>query len=457
MSFRSIPAQPTGRAQPGRAAGTRLSGRGLILIRLAWIVLVVCILVYFIASLPQTFVTLLQPCSGAWCTNATGRLTASQMHSLVTAGISLYAYAWSWIVITGAISLVWFGVGGILFWRKSDDWMVLLVALMLISAGADNVTNTLLYSSSFWRIPENGLYLIVSLTLLYTFALFPNGRFVPRWSLWVTLVYPTYVVCYLLFLRPLRIPGWALYDTPINAVTWFGSYTILILAQVYRYFRVSNAVERQQTKWVALGFFVVLVLGLGVTSIGSYLSDQHNGLLYALFSFSSAPFFLIIPLAIGFAMLRSRLWDIDVIINKALVYGLLSALLAAVYAGLIIGLQFLLGGIIKQNNDVAIVVSTLAIAALFQPLRSRIQRVIDHRFYRRKYDAARTLASFSATLRTEVDLPTLSEHPVRVVEETMQPTSVSLWLRPPAQRGNQRALAKYEPNATSSPARQSQS
>ena len=314
--------------------------------------------------------------------------------------------------------------------------VVPMVMFLLISVGADNVTNTLLYSSSFWRIPEHGLYLIVSLTLLYTFALFPNGRFVPRWSLWVSLVYPTYVVCYLLFLRPLRVPGWALYYTPINAVTWFGSYTILILAQVYRYFRVSNAVERQQTKWVALGFFVVLVSGLVALSLGSYLSDQHNGLPYALFSLSSAPFYLIIPLSIGFAMLRSRLWDIDIIINKALVYGLLSALLAAVYAGLIIGLQFLLGGIIKQNNDVAIVVSTLVIAALFQPLRSRIQHVIDQRFYRRRYDAARTLASFSATLRTEVDLATLSEHLVAVVEETMQPASVSLWLRPPAQRGH---------------------
>jgi hypothetical protein len=434
MSFRSVPAHLAERAQPGRIVDTRLSGRWLTLARIIWIALVVCILVYFIASLPETFVTIHQPCVGVWCTNATGRLTASQMHTLVKAGISLDAYAWSFLIFNGVAALVWFGVAGILFWRKSDDWMVLLVALMLISVGADNVTNTLLYSPSFWRIPEHGLYLIVSLTLLNTFALFPNGRFVPRWSLWVTLVYPTYIVCYLLFLRPLRVPGWALYHTPINAVTWFGSYTILILAQVYRYFRVSNAVERQQTKWVALGFFVVLVLGLVAVSLGGYLSDQHYGLLYALFGLGSAPFFLIIPLSIGFAMLRSRLWDIDIIINKALVYGLLTALLAAVYAGLIIGLQFLLGGIIKQNNDVAVVVSTLAIAALFGPFRRRIQQIIDRRFYRRKYDASRTLEAFSATLRNEVDLAMLSEHLMRVVEETMQPAHVSLWLSKDAQR-----------------------
>jgi hypothetical protein len=107
-------------------------------------------------------------------------------------------------------------------------------------------------------------------------------------------------------------------------------------------------------------------------------------------------------------------------------------LLTAVYAGLVLGLQALLGGLLHQTNALALVVSTLAIAALFQPLRHRIQAVIDRRFYRRKYDAEKILAAFSATLRQEVDLATLSEHLVGVVQETMQPASVSLWLRPPA-------------------------
>jgi len=445
MSSQSVPAHPTERARLGGAAGTRLSGSRLILVRAAWITLVVCILGYFIASLPQTFVTLHQPCTGAWCTNATGRLTVSQMQSLAQAGISLNTYAWSWLVFTLVTTLVWFAVGGILFWRKSDDWMVLLVALMLISQGADTVTNTLLYSSSFWRFPEYILYLIVSLTILYTFALFPSGRFVPRWSLWVTLVYPTYIVCYLLFLRPLRVPGWALYYSPINAVTWFGSWAILTLAQLYRYFRVSNVVERQQTKWVALGFFVVLVGSLVWVSLGSYLSSQHNGLPYALGNIVSSIFVLSLPLSIGFAMLRSRLWDIDIIINKALVYGLLTALLAAVYAGLVLGLQALFSGLLHQTNAIALVVSTLAIFTLFQPLRRRIQNIIDKSFYRRKYDAAKTLAAFSATLRNEVDLEQLMEQLLTVVQETMQPASVSLWLRSP-QRHTEEPRRLEKPN-----------
>src|SRR5579859_5076582 len=198
-------------------------------------------------------------CVGDWCTNATGRLTADQIRSLMKVGISLDTYAWSWLIITGAASLVWFGVGGVLFWRKSDDWMVLLVAFMLVSQGADNLTNALLYSSSPWRFAEFGFYIIAGQSILCTFALFPNGRTVPRWGLWFTLIYLLSIVCYILFLRPLRLPGWSVFHSPINAVAWFGSFTILALAQLYRYFRVSGTVERQQTKWVALGFFVLLI------------------------------------------------------------------------------------------------------------------------------------------------------------------------------------------------------
>ncbi len=149
------------------------------------------------------------------------------------------------------------------------------------------------------------------------------------------------------------------------------------------------------------------------------------------FNMVSTFLLLFVPLSFGFAMLRSRLWEIDVLINRTLVYGTLTASLALVYVGLVIGLQALLRSIISHDSGVAIVISTLAIYWLFQPLRRRIQAIIDRRFYRSKYNAAKTVEAFSATLRQEVDLDQLREQLLAVVHETIQPTFVSLWLRPP--------------------------
>jgi hypothetical protein len=134
------------------------------------------------------------------------------------------------------------------------------------------------------------------------------------------------------------------------------------------------------------------------------------------------------------AILRHRLWDIDLLINRALVYGSLSATLALTYVGSVVLLQGLVRTLTGQDSELAIIASTLAIAGLFQPLRRVLQSFIDRRFYRRKYDAARTLETFSARLRDEVDLSTLTAELVGVVDDTMRPSSVSLWIRPPSSK-----------------------
>jgi hypothetical protein len=221
----------------------------------------------------------------------------------------------------------------------------------------------------------------------------------------------------------------------------------LVVVQLYRYHFVSTLVQRQQTKWVVFGSSItiveVLVASLLLRVFPSLVPSGFDSHLLDVVGFTLALF--LTSLSLAMAILRSNLWDIDILINRTLVYGTLTGILALVYVGLVIGLQALLRGIISQGSSVAIVISTLAIAALIQPLRRRIQRLIDRRFYRRKYDAAKTVAAFSSTLRSEVDLNQLREHLLAVVQETMQPAHVSLWLRPPEREGTQRSPWRATP------------
>jgi hypothetical protein len=211
-------------------------------------------------------------------------------------------------------------------------------------------------------------------------------------------------------------------------VLW-GSFPV---AQIYRYARVSDPVQRQQTKWVVFGV-AVAVAGVLTTifTVGAAIDlrpDEVGKRMLSMLLMDA--FVLLVPLSIGVAVLRSRLFDIDVLINRTLVYGALTAMLVGVYLGGVVLLQGAFRALTGQESQLAIVASTLAIAALFQPLRRRIQGFIDRRFYRRKYDAAKTLAEFGSRLRDETDLGTLGEDLVGVVRETMQPAHVSLWLRP---------------------------
>ncbi len=212
-------------------------------------------------------------------------------------------------------------------------------------------------------------------------------------------------------------------------------YGGLVGVQIYRYVRVSSYSQRQQTKWVVFGFAGLLGLDLLYALIGMLFPElAAPDSTYQLINATLPSItYMLFPLSVGIAILRSRLWDIDVIIRRTLVYTILTLILALIYVGLVFALGALLRSLFgeQQQNPLVIVASTLIIAALFQPFRQFLQRFIDRRFYRSKYDAARTLTNFAATLRSEVDLEQLSDHLVTVVQETMQPSSVSLWLRQP--------------------------
>ena len=428
----------------------RLQGRWLLLARVGWVALVVLTLAIFFASLP-VYVALLQtPCVGTACAVASGQLSAGQVGALKGMSLSLGDYAGFTVAITFAQVVVCVVVSTVIVWRRSHDRMALLVALLLVTFGPMIATSTIQASPSPWQVPNQCLFFLANALFVLVFLLFPTGQFVPHWMRWALIVLLPGLVP-LAFLAPLTLTtplGW------LVVLVFLGALATLVVVQVHRYRRVSSPLERQQTKWVVFGLAVLVTLGFGgevPPLLIPTLADPNSpsGSLYQLAVGTIITCLgLLIPLSFGFAMLRYRLWEIDVLINRTLVYGALTIILTGVYIGLVIGLQALLRGFISQDNGVAIVLSTLIIAALFQPLRQSIQRIIDRRFYRSKYDAAKTVAAFSATLRQEVDLSQLREQLLAVVQETMQPTHVSLWLRPTQQNTNHKPWRANPPGSS---------
>jgi len=216
-------------------------------------------------------------------------------------------------------------------------------------------------------------------------------------------------------------------EAPVQAIGGLGFALMAVAAlasaaSLVRRFRRSHGEERQQLKWVTAAAALLVVIFAFPTDMIAGADAGFASLLLGL---------LIVAVAVAIALLRYRLYDIDVVINRALVYGALSATLAGMYLGSVLLLQLVLSGL-TAGSGLAVAGSTLAVAALFQPARGRIQAGVDRRFFRRKYDAVRTLERFGARVRDQVDLDALGEELRAVVGETMQPTHVSLWLRAPA-------------------------
>jgi hypothetical protein len=413
-------------------AGTRLYDRRLVLARVAWVSLVLLMLGIYAFLLPSYFALLQSICTGAAC--AVVQPTPQTVQAIQHLGLSVTSYALISLVLTILTMSAGLIISVVIFWYKSDDWMALLSAFFLVSFGMLYVTYVLQESHSALRLLAIVMNLFCNAVFFLIASLFPNGHFVPRWTRWLVIGWILWGIVFIL-LRDLP------FAYLLDRLVWFGVAACLIGAQFYRYRYVSSPIERQQTKWPVFAGLITGFTLLALTVPGLiFPTFGQSGSLYQLAIGPVYPFgVLLISLSVGIAILRYRLWDIDILINRTLVYGTLTVMLALLYFGLVIGLQSLarlVTGTISQQ-PLVIVASTLAIAALFHPLRRRIQTTIDRRFYRQKYDAARTLAAFSATLRNEVDLNTLSEHLVSVVQETMQPAHVSLWLREPTRTENQ--------------------
>jgi hypothetical protein len=355
-----------------------------------------------------------------------------------------------------AITLVgYIGVpilGGLIASRRPENlygwlWVGLGLSLALVGLAEPYAAYALVANPG--SLPAPGLvnkvlasgWAVLIAFLPFVLLLFPTGRLPsPRWRFlgWVVIVSGAALLPLGFFSPdsgqgPVNVPfvvggavGKAMSAVALGAIMIiFASIVLSALSLVVRYQR-ARGVERQQLKWFALaGFLTGALIVADQLRLDRSLGD-------ALWNLLGATTFAALYVGVGIAILRYRLYDIDVIINRALVYGSLTAILAGIYFGGVTATQALFRTLAGQEQlpQLIVVASTLVIAALFNPLRRRIQSFIDRSFYRRKYDAAKTLEGFSTKLRDETDLEALSEDLVGVVADTMQPAHVSVWLRP---------------------------
>jgi hypothetical protein len=395
---------------------TTLGGRWRHVARVAWAVIAMLAMGVFVASIPAYVSDILQLGRTNWLGTPV-EAPAALVFALDLLGILAS--------LTAALLCLTLGV--VLYWRRSDDWMVLFISSYLLAYGTV-FAGPLEWAEDFYPgWPALAVAVIQPLLLttptIALLVLFPDGRLVPRWTRWLILLSIPLVV------SVLYLP-----------LTYWGVYLCLLVtgtiyAQVHRYRHVYTLAERQQTKWVLFGLLLwwLLILILSIPySIESSLPSGSPLPWWTLISSSGWWLTLaIVPLSLSIAVLRYRLYDIDLVINRALVYGSLTAMLGLVYFGSVAFLQYAFRVLTGHVDfpQLTIVISTLAIAALFDPLRRRIQAFIDRRFYRRKYDARKTLENFSARLRDETNLDNVKAELILVVKETMQPGHVSLWLR----------------------------
>ena len=312
-------------------------------------------------------------------------------------------------------------------WRRWSDWVALYVSIggMTFLAFALPELDALTAADPRWTIPAAAAQWLGAAMPILFFLFFPDGRFVPRWSVVLTILWPLAWA-----LAAMLSPGPAgLLSMPATrVVVWLIVATAALAAPLYR-FRLASPILRQQTKWIAAGDFsafagILLILPARFIAAGDLPVWLHSA--------ATLPVYVALQggLALAFTMgiLKYRLWDIDVLIKRTIVYSVTTGAIAIAFFGGLAVLQALLRPLIS-GSELAVAASTLLTVALFQPLRRRVQGAVDRRFYRSRYDAQRTLDVFGTALRDQVDLDSVRAALLGVVDETLRPTHVGVWLR----------------------------
>jgi len=386
-------------------------------LRAIWLLLVILTVGFFVASVPHRFAILLQ--SMPAYEQALLRFFTSSLYSLpyilraiILVGISDYALAIYFIVLESLTMLAFAATASVILWRKPNDYLAIFISLSFLAFGSTVFVSAgaLEALHSVWSLPIRFVKGLGWGAILIAFYVFPDGRFIPHWTKWMAVLWGGASLIWPFTPANTLLKSQSLLPLTVSLIA-LGSG---IFAQLHRYRRVSTPVQRQETKWAVFGS-IAPILGFIFFTVTNTLinlnpSDQpeiqlllYNTISYVVFVIT----LLFAPLFIGASILGRRLWDIDAIINSAVVYGAVTGLLAIVYFVEILIFQKILQAFTGQTSTIVVALSTLIVAALFKPALRRMQRFIDRRFYRHKLDFRETFLEFSREVCTTIDLPEL--------------------------------------------------
>jgi signal transduction histidine kinase len=421
---------PPGAAPKQRSATAKpLRGRSLIVARGAWMVVAVLSLGFFAAGVPSEFAVFGSVCQNV-CTG--GQLSQAGLHALQNLGLSLDFYAAYAVVLDVAFAAAYAMVAAAIFWRKPADPMALLASFALLTFGTANFPDTMNalaaeHPSLWW--PVAFLNFAGAATFGLFLYLFPDGRFVPLWTRWVALAWIAWQ------LPKYWFPGWAASDLNswpgwLAVVVWAVALGTVVYAQAYRYRRVSDAARRRQIKWVVFGISAAVLMFLGIaTALSAFAPTPTSpGTLRAILIGYAIVYagMLLIPLSIGVAILRQHLWDIDLIINRALVYGALTASVVLLYVLVVGGLGEILR--VRGNLVISLLATGLA-AVIFQPLRYRLQHGVNRLMYGERDEPYAVLSRLGSRLESTLAPDAVLPAVAKTVRDTLKLPYVEIQLK----------------------------
>jgi hypothetical protein len=414
-----------------------------------WLLLVGFMLIIFSIGIPLRFDALINPVkasdypifpglSPSLSAVSTSRIDEGEAEALQTIGISRWLYAMYILAFDIALAGCCTLIGFLIFWRKNGDWQALWVSFFLVALGTQGASMVVPSMATVWpgwilvSLFFGSLGMTGNVHLLFNS---PDGNYVPIGTKGIALIFTGLmlgVVLYSIYIYFQKAEVWlAFLFLLLVFPIWLLICALGVLSQVYRYIKVSDQVQRQQAKWVAAGLIPV-TFGFMANGFLLFAASSNSGMERVVFYLVRAPVvnlcLAFLPICIGISILRYRLWDIDLVIRRTLVYSLLTGLLSLIYFGGVALLQGSLSTVGSRSSPAVIVVTTLVIAALFNPLRRRIQDFIDRRFYRQKYDAEYALSQFAAAAQSPTDLEQLSSQLIVTVHHILQPEHISLTL-----------------------------